>query len=255
MDISVLAQMLFRAEIRRLVFIIGLLVSLLVVSQCLTFPFGKTLYFLSANYKGSSTIMIANAASLNNLKSTKVYAVEVVASNDSSPSNLENEVGFENEMDLEETDYELASEDGDRNLSNKLTFEKGVNLGSRFQAESDTSRYHLFTQANRIDETYEKDFEPTTSTRTSSSEARNQAGIVFREGIRNLSVESVRNVKQNVERQRENRKAELLRSNLEDLKNPGLFMRKRWEKNPTTISQMNSLLLQSPLSSHAMVWI
>ena len=252
MDISEFAQKLFRAEIRRLLFIIGFLVCLLVVSQCLTFPFGKTLYFLSAS-KGSSRMIIANADSLSNLESTKIYAVEMVAGNDSSPFDSENEARYDNDMDDEDIDYELES-DGDNNLSTKFIFEKRVNLAGRFQIESDTSRYNAFTRAKGIDESYEKDNESTTITRTTSSEAKNQDGIVFGEGIRNLSVDSMRNVKRNVEREPENRKTELFRFNSEDSRNSTLFMPKRWGKNPATISQMNSLLLQSP-PSRSMVWI
>ncbi|POO00855.1 hypothetical protein TorRG33x02_034860 [Trema orientale] len=230
MDISVVAHQLFRAEIRRLLFTIGLLVSLLVVSKCFTFPFEKTLYFLSAK-KGSSSMMMANADGLNNLESTKIYAAEVVAGNDSSPFDLENK------KDHEDTDYELES-DGDNNSSNKVFFEKGVNV---------------FTQANRIDDSYEKDIESTTtSTRRTSNEASNLAGTVFREGTGNLSVNSVRNVKEDTERQPGNKKNEVLRSNSEASTNSSLFKPKRWDKNPTTISQMNSLLLQSHLASRLM---
>ncbi|PON62248.1 hypothetical protein PanWU01x14_139480 [Parasponia andersonii] len=230
MDISVVAHQLFRAEIRRLLFAIGLLVSLLVVSKCFTFPFEKTLYFLSAK-KGSSGMMMANADGLNNLESTKIYAAEVVAGNDSSPFDLENE------MDHEDTDYELESY-RDNNSSNKVFFEKGVNV---------------FTQANRIDDSYEKDIEPTTrSTGRTSNEASNLASTMFREGTRNLSVDSVTNVKEDTERQPGNKKNEVLRSNSEASTNSSLFKPKRWDKNPTTILQMNSLLLQSHLASRSM---
>uniref|UniRef100_A0A803NSX8 Exostosin GT47 domain-containing protein n=3 Tax=Cannabis sativa TaxID=3483 RepID=A0A803NSX8_CANSA len=230
--------MIFRAEMRRLICIVGLLVSLLVVSQCWTFPFGKTLYFLSANM-GSNLMLISNAAdNANNLESAKIYAVEVVAGNDSSPSNSKYKFEYENGVDNE--DYNDLESDGISNLSKMSISEKGV---KGFGMESDFSRYNGFNQVSMKNESYEKEAEPAIGSRTTSSEARNQVVSVFRDSIRDLDIK----------RENENRKTELrTTTDSENMANSSLFRPKRWANNPTTLSQMNSLLLQSTLSFHSM---
>lgn len=217
MEITAQAQMLFRrVEFRRFVLIIGTLVATVVVSQCFAFRYGKTLYFLSVSSKDSTAVIFANAGSSSNYsKSTE----EV----------LEDEVGYENEvMDDEDTDYELASE-FERNSTEKFVFEKGnVDLDVRFQMESDMVRGNVSTQ---------EDTDHTASLRTTSS------------------VDSEKNVEESKEIQHKDGKIELMRSDSEDSVTASMLMPRRWDKKPTTISQMNSLLLRSPISARLTVWI
>ncbi|EXB59797.1 putative glycosyltransferase [Morus notabilis] len=257
MDITALAQMLFRVEFRRLLLIIGTLVATIIVSQCfaLTFPYGKTFYFLSAS-KDSTTMMIANAGSSNNSKqSNKVFGVQVVA-NSSDALNSEGEIGYENEIvDDEDTEYELAPE-VDNNSNKKFVLKKGIiDLDVRFEIESDIVRGNVSTLGNRMDEKYEKDTSFTTNPRTNSSEDRKRVGSVsgiFVEGIRNLSVGGLeKNVEQTMKTQPKEGKTELVIPNSEDSTIASTLMPKRWDKKPTTISQMNTLLLRSPLSTHS----
>lgn len=210
MEITAQAQMLFRrVEFRRFVLIVGTLVATVVVSQCFAFRYGKTLYFLSVS-KDSTPVIFANARSSSNYsKSTE----EV----------LEDEVGYENEvMDDEDTDYELASE-FERNSTEKFVFKKGnVELDVRFQMESDMVRGNVSTQ---------EDTDLRASRRTTSSE------------------NSEKNVEESKEIQHKDGKIELVRSDSEDSVTASMLMPKRWDKKPTTISQMNSLLLRSPIST------
>lgn len=221
MGVQILAQRLFHVEIRRLLLIIGLVFSILVVSQCFALPYVKTFYF--------------------------------------SPSR-------------KDSNYELAS-DTNSTSHKELMLDKVVIVGSRFQTGADRSmdnissmekvtdyRCDLLPKANKATNIHGADND--CKTRTGSTSSEDQAGSysgvsegIFIKGMRNLNADSVDNIK----KRHEEKESELLQSYLaasnDNLTIASISVSKRLAKQATTISEMNSLLLQSPLSSHSMVRI
>ncbi|KAF3446061.1 hypothetical protein FNV43_RR11240 [Rhamnella rubrinervis] len=118
-------------------------------------------------------------------------------------------------------------------------------------------------KANKVTNSHGAYNDSKTSTGSISSE--DQAGSVsgvsegiFGKGMRNLNSDSVDNKKKTKERQHEGKESELLQSDLaasnDNLTIASISVSKRLAKQATTISEMNSLLLQSPLSSHSMMY-
>lgn len=226
MGIQILAQRLFHVEIRRLLLIIGLVVSILVVSQCFALPYVKKFYFSPAR---------------------------------------------------KDSNYELAS-DTDSTSHKELMLDKVVIVGSRFQTGADQSMDSISTtekvtdyrrdalpKANKVTTNIhgaDNDYKTITGSTSSEDQAGSVSGVsegIFMKGMRNFNADSVDNIKKTKERRHEEKESELLQSDLAasnyNLTVASISVSKRLPKQATTISEMNSLLLQSPLSSHSMVRI
>ncbi|KAL5572611.1 hypothetical protein UlMin_022208 [Ulmus minor] len=124
------------------------------------------------------------------------------------------------------------------------------------------SKHNFLEETSGIDEIYWNNTDPKTSMSSSSSEVRNQDGILsdvspgfFKEGERNSSVVFVGNVTHGIETQPAEKKNDPWQPDLLTLNGNStmarLFMSKRGRSKTTTISEMNSLLLQSSLSSRS----
>ncbi|KAL5572609.1 hypothetical protein UlMin_022206 [Ulmus minor] len=259
MDIALLAQRLFRFEIRRLLLILGLIVCVIVVSQCFSFPYGNVFLFSYAR-NGSTVVNVvtfvnASTSNLNNSEPTEVYDGDFVAHGNEA-LDLDGENGSEIELEHEDNDHELADDNDDSHKN--FIFEKGVSGESDFSLKKETDSKH-----NSTDESYRNSTDLTKSMSSSSSEVRNQDGVllnvsqgIFKEDIRNLDADSVGNVSQTVKAQPNEKKTELWKPDLLMLNGSSkvsrVFISKTGRKKTTTISQMNSIFLQSSLSSRSM---
>lgn len=224
MGIAVLPQRLFHVEIRWLMLIIGLVVSILVGSQCFALPYVKKFYFSPATKE--SIFELASGTDSTTRKELIFDKVVVVGSR--------NETGADRSMDTVSI-MEKATDSGRDPLPN----------------------------ANKVTNNDHADNGSNTSTGSTSSEARNQVGSVsgvskgiFMKGMRNLNAAgSAGTVNITKERQQGKKESELLQSDSDNLTVASISVLKRLAKQTTTISEMNSLLLQSPLSSNSMVWV
>lgn len=202
MDIALLSQRLLHVEIRRLILLFGLLVGIVVVSQCFGPPFGITFYFSSVN-KGSTDMMFVSD-SLNYSKSKNVIAVNLTL-NDTDALNLEKVAGSKNEI-------------------KEARMEKQPTLVEIFQAGAE--RYKAPNLRTSAD---------SNETEHDNKISKSSQGML-KEGMRNLHTYSVSNVGQIMEIQEKNTK----------LSSWSRVARSKMQ--PTTISQMNSLLHQGSLS-------
>ncbi|OMO82653.1 Exostosin-like protein [Corchorus capsularis] len=101
MDIYALVQRFFHAEIRKLVTIIGLAVSIIIVFQCFALP--------SPTSKGSIVWLVSNATILDNLKPSELIVVNVVANN-ANDSNSKEVARYRNETLQTNEDSDLVSD-------------------------------------------------------------------------------------------------------------------------------------------------
>ncbi|KAF3441861.1 hypothetical protein FNV43_RR15776 [Rhamnella rubrinervis] len=151
-----------------------------------------------------------------------------------------------------------------------------VIFGNRFQTGAGRSMDNISTmekvteykrdplpKANKVTNSHGVYNDSKTSTGSTSSE--DQAGSVsgvsegiFGKGMRNLNSDSVDNEKKTKERQHEGKESELLQSDLaawnDNLTIASISVSKRLAKQATTISEMNSLLLQSPLGHGCLLY-
>ncbi|KAM4131415.1 hypothetical protein ACJW30_01G174500 [Castanea mollissima] len=238
MDIAVLAQRwrLCHLTIWKLPLIIGIVVIAgLVVSQCFAFAllYGKTFSLYPSN-KVSIVMVVRNATVLSSSQSNKSIVLDDTYASDSGK-----EAGYENE----------TKEPDKRN-----------------------------DPASVKDFKFEKD-NPKASTKLTLSNVQNQAGILPLVSQRistkamgssdadsgtldsliadKISVSSVRNVKQTEGWQPKDRKMKPLQfvsitfnNNNSTMTSISSSVLKRWEKQPISISQMNSILLNGHVSSH-----
>uniref|UniRef100_A0A2N9GBM4 Exostosin GT47 domain-containing protein n=1 Tax=Fagus sylvatica TaxID=28930 RepID=A0A2N9GBM4_FAGSY len=243
MDIAVLAQRLCHIAIWRLLLIIGMVFAVLVVSQCFALLYGKT-------FSLYPPMVVRNATLLISSQSNKSFVANLVVGNDTyasdSDSDSAKETGYENETKETYKHNDPASDDN-------------TNSHKEFKFEKD---------------------DPNGSTNLTLSEVQNQAGIlpVVSQGISTkgmgnfhadsrtsdsffidkLSVSSsVGNVKQTMGLQPKDKKMKPMQAVSVTLNNNSTMtsisnsILKRWEKQLTSISQINSILLNSHVSSHS----
>ncbi|XP_039043127.1 probable glycosyltransferase At3g07620 [Hibiscus syriacus] len=108
MGIFALTQRFFQAEIRKLLLIIGLAVSIIIFFQCSALSYGK-MFSSSPTNKSSIVKLVSNATTSNDSNMAELF-VNVVA-NDANGFNPEEEARYRTNMPLSEVDqyHELTS--------------------------------------------------------------------------------------------------------------------------------------------------
>jgi hypothetical protein len=241
MDIAVLAQRLCHIAIWRLLLIIGMVFAVLVVSQCFALLYGKT-------FSLYPPMVVRNATLLISSQSNKSFVANLVVGNDTYASDSAKETGYENETKETDKHNDPASDDN-------------TNSHKEFKFEKD---------------------DPNGSTNLTLSEVQNQAGIlpvvsqgISTKGMGNFDADSrtsdsffidkisvsssVGNVKQTMGLQPKDKKMKPMQAVSVTLNNNSTMtsisnsILKRWEKQLTSISQINSILLNSHVSSHSVV--
>lgn len=243
MGIAVLAQRLCHIAIWRLLLIIGMVFAVLVVSQCFALLYGKT-------FSLYPPMVVRNATLLISSQSNKSFVANLLVGNDTyaSDSDSAKETGYENETKETDKHNDPASDDN-------------TNSHKEFKFEKD---------------------DPNGSTNFTLSEVQNQAGIlpvvsqgISTKGMGNFDADSrtsdsffidkisvspsVGNFKQTMGLQPKDKEMKPLQAVSVTLNNNSTMtsisnsILKRWEKQLTSISQINSILLHSHVSSHSVV--
>lgn len=272
-------QRFWNIRIRRLLLIIGGAVAIVVVSQCLELPYDTTFFFFPADIGSISTAtMYANVSSSNMSKSGKfsVGGVEGLVGNDTEVSDSDEESRHGNDTRQQTWVYGLAlgndsSLTGESMLENNVTLGKSYPVGTGgnedgvfFQGKTQDFKTGYLQTANESADSYREDNEPGISLGFKVNEVRNEVGLVpvvsqksSTKSLENLNVDSNGNVEQNIETQIDHQKIELRQPvsvTLDDNSTmTDISVLRKWNRRPTSISQMNSLLLQSSVSSRSMV--
>lgn len=217
--------------------IFGMLVAVLIVSQCIALPYGKTLSPSPVN-KGSIVMVVPSAALLNNSPPNKNFVVNLVVGNDT-----------------------YASSDKDSGYGNKT--KETDNFNDLFKFEKDDPRASTNLTSGRVQNQFGNlpVVSQGTATKGMARMGNFDADSRTSESLFADNVSSVGNVKQTMKRQPKGKKIRPLQAVSVTLKHKfsmasiSKSILKRWEKRTTSISQMNSILLESPMSSRSMVWI
>ncbi|KAM1155505.1 hypothetical protein ACFX13_026979 [Malus domestica] len=272
-------QRFWNIGIRRLLLIIGGAVAIVVVSQCFELPYDTTFFFFPADIGSISTAtMFANVGSSNMSKSGNfsVGGVEGLVGNDTEVSDSEEESRHGNDTRQQTWVYGLAlgndsslTGDGESMLENNVTLGKSYPVGTGgnedgifIRGKTDFKNGYLQT-ANESVNGYREDNEPGISSGLKVNEVRNEVGLVpvvsqesSTKRPENLNVDSKGNVEQNTETQIDHQKIELQQPVSVTLDDNSTMtvdsVLRKWNRRPTSISQMNSLLLQSAVSSRSM---
>ncbi|OMO82654.1 Exostosin-like protein [Corchorus capsularis] len=264
MEIYTLVQRFFHAEIRKLVLIIGLAVSIIVVFQCFALPYGR-IFSPSPTSKGSIVRLVSNATILNNLKPSELIVVNVVE-NDANDSNSKEVARYQNETPQTNEDSDLVSDvdeyldesfhrlkdqnSHDLTLKQRITQGKSLMTGYVTSADDGSARV-------KAAEVWHDHIGMVENTKKSEKmtydlEATNDNGImplisavVTSKGLGNLdpdlgtsgssfatNLSSVSNAQNFIETQHRNSKG--------------------WDEQPISVSKMNILFLQSIDSSRSL---
>ena len=250
MGIAALTQRLCNFEIRRLVLVIGVAVVVVVVlNQCFELPYGKDSYFSPADAGSASVVtLLGNVTSSNDSESRKID-ISVVGM-------------IVNETDLEIEEFELEKDAS--NVTVKKSLAVGINRSDDDKhIEEKTIDFgdETVLRDSGIDKNNKVDNDPKAS---SASDFRNKDRIVSAAAQGNgadseekVNAVSKGDVEQTAEIQVEVKKTEPLQFvsvTLHDNSSlTSISTLRKWNPRPTSISQMNSLLLQSPISSSSMV--
>ncbi|KAM5547609.1 putative glycosyltransferase [Rosa sericea] len=238
MGIAAPFQRLCNFEIRRLVLIIGVAVVIVVVNQCFELPYGKNVYFSPSDTGSASVVtLLGNVTSSNDSESGKFDVVGVVGI-------VVNNTGG---LDLEEFELEKDAS----NVTVDKSFPVGINTSEDDISSGEKTidfRNDFVPRDGRIGESYKLDNDSKTS---SASEFQNEAGIVSvvsqgaaRDGPGNINAVSKGNIQQTTDIQVEDKKTRISMTSISTLR--------KWNPRPTSISQMNLLLLRTPISSSSM---
>ncbi|KAI9128860.1 hypothetical protein K1719_000343 [Acacia pycnantha] len=263
MGTSALARRLFHGKIR----LFFILIAVLVVSQCCAFPFWTTLS-LSHSHRPSTGPPAEFAISANRKgdksELTRISPIPKVIYGSSSNA-------FEKETDI---DYELVS-DGDRNSGKGFIFEKHEMLDKSFTQKGPKHTHDLIEQSRPIDnisdvfyasEAHSKVFgniQGQVDNMQVLSKGVPSEGIKYmNSGLSSSDLLFTANMSSNgsgmqsvVDMEHKNEKTELLKSTLPILRNKsmmGMLSTRNKLVQPTSITQMNSLLLQTYNSSSYM---
>ncbi|PRQ46662.1 putative xylogalacturonan beta-1,3-xylosyltransferase [Rosa chinensis] len=250
MGVAALTQRLCNFEIRRLVLIIGVAVVIVVVNQCFELPYGKRFYFSPADTGSASVVtLLGNVTGSNDLESGKFDVVGVVG------------IVVNNTGGLELEEFELEKDAS--NVTVEKSFPVGINTSEDDISSAEKTidfRHDSVPRDSRIGESYKLDNDSKTS---SASEFQNEAGIVLvvsqgaaRNSPGNINAVSKGNFEQTTDIQVEDKKTEPLQSvsvTLHDNSSmTSISTLRKWNPRPTSISQMNLLLLRTPISSSSM---
>ncbi|KAI9192223.1 hypothetical protein LWI28_019744 [Acer negundo] len=269
MDMVARFQRLCHVEIRRLVVIIGMVVVVILVFQSFVLPYGKTLSVSLAD-KRSMAPTVGNAITIiNDSKSTKL---DLALANDEKTK--ETYEDYDGSLDVEKNLDDSFRKHKDGNLHNGFTFEKGVSYGNSSVEGYVTSTYNssLKSEHNHLEKVarVENSYNTTglmsggvqnrpgnASTELSrissreveklGSNSRNSKSLL----TANLSL--VGNVKQTSQTQPLNiglpQAVSTVLNNKFSIADISMF--KRLDRKQTSVSQMNSLLLHSQVSSRS----
>lgn len=267
---SLLLQRFALVEIRRLLMIIGMAITIIALFQCFALPYGKR-WSLSSYYGSPPVLLISNATFSINSKSSKVHVFDMV-SNDTDSSGLEEGVGDGNEIKDANLDYNLAS-----NKIAQFTLKMGVTVGKSSIMEYVTSKDDSSTQQKAVDggsghlEQAKKveNMEAITGLTFGGLKKRGGMERVELPGIsanngENKDTDSrtsdsffPTNVHLMDLMETQPKNTELIQAVSDTLNEnstrTSIVTLKRWKVQPTSISQMNSLLLQSFVSSRSTV--
>ncbi|KDP33723.1 hypothetical protein JCGZ_07294 [Jatropha curcas] len=216
MEITAVFQRLCLVKIRRLLMVISVAIIIAALFQCFALHYGKRLFLSSAN-EGSIVMLISNATFSNNSRPRPIYVSNIIA-NATYSSDLAEEVGEENKTKATSVDIDLSS---DKNEHNKLMVKTGVLLSNSWTMGNDASTGDSSTQATATEIEHGSFKQPENMNKF-------EAAIV-------PVPKSAVSITLNNKSQRDS-----------------ISTLKRWKAQPTSISQMNLLLLQSFSSSHNM---
>lgn len=277
MGIVALTLKFFRAEIRKLLLIIALAVSIIIFFQCFALPYGN-IFSSSSGNKSSIDRMVSDATILNNLNAAKFF-VNVVA-NDTNGSDSEEDARYGDNTPEANMDSDLVSEierylDGSfrkfkDQSSRDLTSKKRIIEGGSWMTGNITSTDTSFTQLKdaeilhdhsrmvekeKNNEKIMNDNDPKAA--TSHGIVPFISAVVATKGLQRLdpgsgtsgsffaaNLSSVSNAKTSVRTLHMNSKPLQIASEIEQL-----------DKQTITLSQMNSLYLQIIDSSRSSVRI
>ncbi|KAJ7973810.1 Exostosin family protein [Quillaja saponaria] len=280
MDISVLGQGICHVRFRRLLLIFGMLIAVIVVFQCATLLPGRTLSLLPAD-KSSIALLVGNATTTTtrNLEPKKSNVVNGVHDVNYS-STLEEAAAHENDTIETDIDFELLS-DGVSITSKGFTSVKGDHFGNSFKVENHSGTIDNFTQKGSEEfvhslleriKVMHTSYGTPNNTEANKSLASgiipNQAGNiqVVSEMISDADLRSSELISANispVDNERETLKIQPKDEKTELLQNISTILNNKSETitaskskkvvmQPMSVTQMRSLLLQSPSSSHSM---
>lgn len=226
MDTLVLIQGLCHAKIWRLLLIIGIAV-VVIVFQCFALSYEGRSSPQSAN-EGSVDVLVNNATVISNLRSTKPYTFGVV---------MNNTYGSYSE---EEADY------GNKNGATNLVYDTELDI------------------SKNLDDSYRNEFAKKQSTVIKDiTITGNSKGIGNLDVNYNISgsflidrMSSAGSVEQTTGTQGKNHNlSPIVSAILTNNSQSSTPLLKSWKMKPVSISQMNSILLQSVVSSHSVVRI
>jgi hypothetical protein len=245
MNIAVLAQRLCHIAIWRLMVIFGMMVAVLIVSQCIALPFSKTLSPSPAN-KGSIVMVVPSAALLNNSPPNKHFVVNLVMGNDTYASS-DKDAGYGKETKETYKFNDLAS-DGDTNSYREFKFEKddpkaSTNLTLN-KIQNQSGNLPVISQGT-----------PTKGMGNFDADSRTSKSL-FADNISSIgNVNRTMKIKSKGKKIRPLQAVSVTLNHKVSMASITNSILKRWEKQATSISQMNSILLESHVSSRSMVWI
>ncbi|KAK3210653.1 hypothetical protein Dsin_015359 [Dipteronia sinensis] len=273
MDMVDRFQRLCHVEIRRLVLIIGMVVAVILVFQSFVLPYGKNLSVSLAD-KGSMAPTVGNAITIiNDSKSAKL---DVALANDEKTK--ETYEDYDESLDVETNLDDSFHKDKDGKLQNGFTFEKGVNYGNSsaegYVTSTDNSsiksEHRHLEKVARVENSNNIDNDQNTTgltlgrvqnrpgngstelSRISSREVENlDSNSRTSKSLLTANLSLVGNVKQTSQTQPLNTGLPQAVSIIlnDNFSIADISMFKRLDRKQTSVSQMNSLLLQSQVSS------
>lgn len=277
MDISVLFQRLCHVEFRRLLLIIGISVAV-VVYQYFAISYGNSLRLSLVSDKGLVAMMVGNVTIIDVSKSTKV--------NVAMPNGKESKgMATDPDLGLDVKNFSDNSfhknKDGD-SWKKGLNYNRSFNVGyvmdiakSSTEIKSIESQHGHIEKDEKIEDGIEIYYDQKAINGVTLGGDQKRLGItsvvptqVFLREVKNLdansrtsdpflsaNVSSVGNVKQTVETLPMKSKLPQVVSIISNnnLSVADISILRRWNKQSTSISQMNSLLLQARVSSHSAV--
>ncbi|KAK2645597.1 hypothetical protein Ddye_020792 [Dipteronia dyeriana] len=273
MDMVARFQRLCHVDIRRLVLIIGMVVAVISVFQSFVLPYGKTLSISLAD-KGSMAPIVGNAiAIINDSKSTKL---NVALANDEKTK--ETYEDYDESLDVETNWDDSFHKDKDGKLQNGFTLEEGVNYGNSsaegyvtsMDNSSIKSEHRHLEKVAGFENSYNIDNDQNTTGlmlggvqnrpgNASNELSRISSGEVEKLGSNSKTSKSlltanlslVGNAKQTSQTQPLNigvpQAVSIILNDKFTIADISMF--KRLDRKQTSVSQMNSLLLQSQVSS------
>ncbi|OMO58249.1 Exostosin-like protein [Corchorus olitorius] len=281
MEIYALVQRFFHAEIRKIVLIIGLAVSIIIVFQCFALPYGR-IFSPSPTSRGSIVRLVSNANILDNLKPSELIVVNVVE-NDANDSISKEVARYRNETPQTNEDFDLASDvdeyldesfhrlkdqnSHDLTLKQRITQGKSLMTGYVASADDGSARVKAAEVIGMVENTKKSE------KMTYDLEATNDDGIVpiisavvTTKGLGNLdpdlgtfgssfatNLSSISNAQNSIETQHRNSKIlQIAAVTMNNYSTKAIPLLKGWDEQPISVSKMNFLLLQSIDSSRSL---